>query len=158
MEYMSKEKFEEAEKFEKLKNKILKYIMYKKRTEQEVRQKFSLEDINQVDDAIEYFKELKYIDDKEYINKSIKEFKVLKKMSIKEVEYKLCQKGINKNLIDDYICKNKSDMLEYEIASAKAIIIKKQKDQEENEIKNYLYKKGYMTETINIAFDEINDK
>ena len=158
MEYMSKEKIEEAEKFEKLKNKILKYIMYKKRTEEEVRQKFSLEDINQVEDAIEYFKELKYIDDKEYINKAIKEFKVLKKMSIKEVEYKLCQKGINKNLIDDYICKNKSDMLEYEIASAKAIILKKQKDQEENEIKNYLYRKGYMTETINIAFDEINDK
>ena len=49
-------------------------------------------------------------------------------------------------------------MLEYEIASAKAIILKKQKDQEENEIKNYLYRKGYMTETINIAFDEINDK
>ena len=37
-------------------------------------------------------------------------------------------------------------------------IIKKQKDQEDNEIKNYLYRKGYMTETINIAFDEINDK
>ena len=37
MEYMSKEKFEEAEKIEKLRNKILKYIVYKKRTEAEVR-------------------------------------------------------------------------------------------------------------------------
>ena len=31
MEYMSKEKFEEAEKIEKFRNKMLKYIVYKKR-------------------------------------------------------------------------------------------------------------------------------
>ena len=41
MEYMSKEKFEEAEKIEKLRNKMLKYIVYKKRSEVEIRQKFS---------------------------------------------------------------------------------------------------------------------
>ena len=41
MEYMSKEKFEEAEKIEKFRNKMLKYIVYKKRTEAEIRQKFS---------------------------------------------------------------------------------------------------------------------
>ena len=29
MEYMSKEKFEEAEKIEKFRNKMLKYIVYK---------------------------------------------------------------------------------------------------------------------------------
>ena len=57
MEYMSKEKFEEAEKIEKLRNKILKYILYKKRSEQEIRQKFSEEDENMVEDAIEYLKE-----------------------------------------------------------------------------------------------------
>ena len=49
MEYMSKEKFEEAEKIEKFKNKMLKYIVYKKRTEAEIRQKFSEEDENLVD-------------------------------------------------------------------------------------------------------------
>ena len=44
MEFTSKEKFEEAEKIEKLRNKVLKYILYKKRTETEVRQKFIDED------------------------------------------------------------------------------------------------------------------
>ena len=48
-------------------------------------------------------------------------------------------------------------MLEYEITSAKAIILKKQRDNEEKEIRNYLYKKGYMSESINIAFDDINE-
>ncbi len=155
MEYMSKEKFEEAEKLDKLKNKMLKYIMYKKRTEAEVRQKFSEEDENMLEDSIEYLKELNYINDKEYVVRAVNEFMALRNLSIKEISYKIFQKGIEKNLIDDYICKNKDIMLEYEIASAKAIILKKQRDLEEQEIKNYLYKKGYMSESISIAFDDI---
>lgn len=157
MDFMSKEKFEEAEKIEKLRNKILKYIMYKKRTEAEIRQKFSDEDENMVEDAIEYFKELNYINDEDYIERAIKEFIALKNLSIKEVSYKICQKGISKSLVDDYICKNKETMLEYEISSAKAIILKKQRDSEDKEIRDYLYKKGYMTESVNIAFDDINE-
>lgn len=157
MEYMSKEKFEQAEKIEKFKNKMLKYIVYKKRTEAEIRQKFSEEDENMVDEAIEYFKELNYINDEIYVQRAVDEFKALKNMSIKEVEYKLLQKGIRKKIIGDYICKNKESMLEYEISSSKAIILKKQGKLEEKDIRDYLYKKGYMQESINIAFDDINE-
>lgn len=156
MEYMSKERFEEAERVEKLRNKMLKYIVYKKRTEAEIRQKFSEEDENMVEDAIEYFKELNYINDSVYIERAVKEFMALKNMSIKEISYKICQKGVRKSLVDDYICQNKEIMLEYEISSAKAIIVKKQSKLEESEIKDFLYKKGYMSESVSIAFDEIN--
>lgn len=156
MEFMSKEKFEEAEKIEKLRNKMLKYIVYKKRTEAEIRQKFEEEDENMVEDAIEYFKELKYIDDSVYVERAIKEYIALRNLSIKEIAYKICQKGVSKSLVDDYICKNKETMLEYEISSAKNII-KKKAGQEEQEIKNFLYKKGFMSESVNIAFDELED-
>lgn len=148
---------EEAQRIEDLRNKMLKYILYKKRTEAEVRLKFENEDQNMVEDAIEYFKEQKYINDYDYIDRAVKEYIALKNISIKEIEYKLVQKGIDKKIVDDYICKNKESMLEYEISSAKTIILKKQKSSEEIEIKNYLYQKGYMSESINIAFDEIND-
>ena len=156
MEYMSKEKFEEAEKIEKLRNRMLKYIVYKKRSEYEIRQKFSEEDEDMVEDAIEYFKELNYINDRVYIERAIKEFIALKNMSIKEITYKICQKGISKKILDDYICQNKESMLEYEISSAKAIIIKKQNKLEEQEIKDFLFKKGFISESISIAFDELN--
>ena len=156
MEFMSKEKFEEAEKIEKLRNKMLKYIVYKKRTEAEIRQKFEEEDENMVEDAIEYFKELKYIDDSVYVERAIKEYIALRNLSIKEIAYKICQKGVSKSLVDDYICKNKETMIEYEISSAKNII-KKKAGQEEQEIKNFLYKKGFMSESVNIAFDELED-
>ena len=157
MEFMSKEKFEEAERIEKLRNRILKYILYKKRSEEEVRQKFADEDENEVEDAIEYFKEQNYINDNDYIERAVKEFIALKNLSITEIVYKICQKGIKKSMIDEYVCKNKETMLEYEISSAKNIILKKQMDNEENEIKNYLYKKGYMSDSIEIAFDDINN-
>ena len=85
------------------------------------------------------------------------EFVALRNLSIKEIVYKICQKGVNKSLVDDYVCKNKETMLEYEISSAKNIIKKKQ-GQEEQEIKNFLYKKGFMSESVNIAFDELDDK
>ena len=144
MELTSKEKFEEAEKIEKLRNKVLKYILYKKRTETEVRQKFIDEDENMLEDVIEYLKGQNYINDKEYIERAVKEFIALKKMSIKEMVYKISQKGVSKSLIDEYICENKETMVKYEISSAKAIILKKIQSQEENVIREYLYKKGYM--------------
>ena len=156
MEYMSKEKFEEAEKFENLKNKMLKYIVYKKRTEAEIRQKFIEEDENMVEDAIDYLKDLNYIDDSVYVDRAVKEFMALKNLSIKEMVYKICQKGVSKSIVDDYVCKNKETMLEYEISSAKNII-KKKYGQEEQDIKNFLYKKGFMSESVSIAFDDLED-
>lgn len=146
MEFM--ENFEEAERIDKLRAKMLKYILYKKRTEMEVRQKFCEEDENMVEDAISYFKELKYIDDWNYIERSVQEFMNLKSLSLKEICYKLCQKGVNKNMIEEYFGKYEDKLLEYEINSAKKIWNKKIQNSDENSVKEFLYKKGYKQETI----------
>ncbi len=147
----------EIEEFDKLKTKMLKYIMYKKRTENEIRQKFVEEDENMVEDAIEYFKELKYIDDMNYIDRAIAEYMALKNLSIKELKYKFLSKGLNKNDIEQYFSLNNEKLLEYEFRAAKNIINKKIKKDELDTIKNYLYKKGYLSESINIAIEEIED-
>ncbi len=142
------ENFEQAEKTDQLRSKMLKYILYKKRTEQEVRQKFTEEDPNMVEDAIAYFKELNYINDANYIDRSVQEFIHLKKLSIKEITYKLYQKGIDKNLVEDYIAQHKEELLLYEINCAQAIWNKKSQNTEEKAIKEFLYKKGYLPETV----------
>ncbi len=146
MEYMKN--FEEAEKIDKLRSKMMKYILYKKRTEMEVRQKFCDEDENAVEDAIEYFKELNYIDDENYIQRSMQEFINLKNLSLKEISYKLCQKGVNKRLVEDYIAKHEDELLAYELQSAKKIWNKKIQNSDENSVKEFLYKKGYTQTTI----------
>ena len=144
------------EEFDKAKTKVLKYIVYKRRTEQEVRQKFQKEfDEEMFEDIIEYLKDAKYIDDEEYIEKIINNFKILKNLSNKELKYKLMAKGLDRNLIEDYFYENKEELEEYEIKSATNIILKKSRDMEQDEIKSYLLKKGYKQSSINLAFEDI---
>ena len=145
-----------VEEFDKLKTKVLKYILFKKRTEQEVRQKFREDSGKLLDDVIEELKELDYINDEIYIQKAINEFRNLKNMSIKEIQYKLMTKGLKKDIINNYIYINKEELLDYEIKSAKNIFIKKQNLLETEEIINYLKKKGYLEETIKIAQEDIS--
>ena len=143
-----------VEEFDKLKTKVLKYILFKKRTENEIRQKFIADEGEMLNDVIDELKETGYINDKEYIEKAVKEYMNLKNLSIQEIEYKLISKGIKKELIDSYIYENKEALLDYEIKSAKNIIIKKQKTEEITEIINYLKKKRYMEDTIKLSLDE----
>ena len=141
------------EEFDKQKTKVMKFIVYKKRTEQEVRNKFenSIEE-NMLEDIIEYLKEAKYLNDKEYIEKTINNFKMLKNLSLKEVKYKLLAKGLNRSDIEDYFYENKEELNEYERQSARNIYYKKQKEMDYEEIKQYLLKKGYSYD--NIKFEE----
>ena len=143
------------EEFDKEKTKVLKYIIFKKRTEYEVRKKFSSTiDNEMLNDIIDYLKEAKYIDDGEYIRRTVNNFMILKNLSIKELKYKLLAKGLNKNDIEDYIYENKEELEEYEIKSISNIIYKKSLSMEQDEIKQYLLKKGYKSENINKAIEE----
>ena len=144
-----------VEEFDKGKTKVLRYILYKKRTEQEVRTKFQKDiEENMLEDIIEYLKEAGYINDKEYIEKTVNNFMVLKNMSIKEIKYKLMSKGLNKNDIEDYMYENKEGLEEYEMKSARNIIYKKSTTMEQEEIVQFLLKKGYKKDNINNAMEE----
>ena len=143
---------EELEKKDKLKTKVLKYIMYKKRTEQEVRKKFSdIEDYDLLEEVIDDLKENGYINDDSYIERAIAEFINLKNLSLKELKYKLMSKGLDKDLIDDYFYNNTDKLEEYEINSAKNIINKKSNNMEEQDIIQFLLKKGYKMDSVKEA-------
>ena len=143
------------EEFDQTKMKVLKYVLYKKRSENEIRKKFenSIEN-DLLEDIIEYLKEAKYINDKDYIDKTIKNFMALKNLSIKEIEYKLYSKGINKKDIEDYVSENNEELIRYEIKSAQNIVNKKNTTMEKQEIKQYLMKKVYKVDSIEEALAE----
>ena len=118
--------------------------------------KMNIYDINLseiTDQYIEYLKEAKYINDKEYIEKAVNNFMILKNLSIREIQYKLLAKGLKRNDIEDYIYENKEELEEYETKSAANIIYKKRSSMEEEEIKQFLLKKGYKIENINKAME-----
>ncbi|MBD9159066.1 MAG: hypothetical protein EGQ16_04425 [Clostridiales bacterium] len=142
------------EEFDKEKTRVLRYILYKKRSEYEVRKKFDkVIEPELLEDIIEYLKEAKYINDKEYIERTINNFIILKNLSQREIQYKLIAKGLKKTDIEDYMYENKEMLEEYEIKSAENIIYKKSASMEDDEIRQFLLKKGYKTENINKAFD-----
>ena len=149
---------EELERKDKLKTKMLKYIMYKKRTEEEIKRKFAnIEDSELVEEVMEELKEIGYINDESYIERAVTEHININNLSIKELKYKLMSKGLSINLIEDYIASKSEEMLEYEIESAKTIILKKQNTIEEQEIIQFLLKKGYRMDNIKEAISRLND-
>lgn len=144
-----------AEEFDKAKMRVLKYIMFKKRSKYEVKNKFSgTYDEDMLDDIIEYLEEAGYINDNEYIEKTVHEYTNLKNLSIKELKYKLIAKGIDRNVLEDYFYENRDNLEDYEIRSATNIVYKKKDQMEPEELKQYLFKKGYINENINKALEE----
>lgn len=136
--------FDKLKQFDEQKTKVFKYITYKKRTEQEVRNKFrgQIED-EMLEDIIDYLKEAKYLDDYDFIERQVREYMNLKTMSITEIKYKLATKGLDRKLIEKYIEYNYEELKEYEQRCIEKIRTKKAGIMEEQQIEQYLYRKGY---------------
>ena len=141
--------------FDNAKTKILKYVLYKKRSENEIIKKFENEfDSDLVQAVVSELKEKGYVDDVNYIKRSVNEFMALRNLSLFEIKYKLMSKGIKTSDIEDYFFKNYEVLMEYEKSSAKKIAQKKFSKMEEIDIKKYLMKKGYKSDSIKAALNE----
>ena len=146
------------EEYDTEKTKVLKYVLYKKRTIREIKTKFrSVIKEEILDDILQELEENGYIGDKKYIQRAVGEYIALKNLSIKELKYKLSSKGISVGLIEEYIYNNIGELEEYERKSAENIAIKKSVNMDENDIKIYLIKKGYKEENIKEAIAKIEE-
>lgn len=144
------------EEFDRCKSKVMNYIMFKKRTEYEVKMKFlNIFDEELLNDIIAYLREAGYLSDEKYIDRAVNEFIALKNLSIKEIKNKLAIKGVSRSLIDDYVSDNREKLDEYEYNSAKKLLLKKSLLNSIDDIKIQLMKKGYTTENINRAIEDI---
>jgi len=140
------------EEFDSCKTKVLKYVLYKKRTEREIRQKFSnTYEENLLEDVIAELKENGYVSDEVYIQRAINEFMALHNLSKREIQYKLYAKGISKDDFDNFLENNLDEIEEYEVQSASKIYQKKKAVMEKEDIRSYLIKKGYTKEAIDTA-------
>ena len=145
--------FEKLEEYDRNKTKVLKYVIYKKRSVSEIKRKFQNDiDSNMLDDIIEELKENNYISDEQYIERAVNEFMALKNLSLKQIKYKLQSKGISNDLIEDYFSANREDLNEYEIKSAGNIINKKYDEPAEEIIQNLL-KKGFDYDNVKEALE-----
>lgn len=145
------------EELDKLRSKVLRYALYKKRTEKEIRTKFANENQDYLDEIIEFMIEDNYINDSEYIEAYFYESSILRNQSIKEITFKLIEKGLNRNDIDKYIQANSEDLQEYEINSA-IVLLDKRSDKEADKNISYLLNKGFSMDNIRLAINRLEDK
>lgn len=156
IEFAPSQKIQKLEEWDKVKTKVLKYVVYKKRTEAEIRQKFSSSvDENLLEDIIQDLKQNHYINDENYIQRAVSEFMAIHTLSRKEIRNKLYAKGINRDIISSYFEAHEEELEEYEINCAKKIFLKKRNQMDEEKIEQFLYKKGYTSETIKITLEEM---
>lgn len=137
-------------------DKIMKYIVFKKRTEEEVKNKCRMlkYDDNTIDEILEYLKENNYINDDIYVEKYIKNIMRLKYCSIREIKIDLIKRGINEDLVDKYI---NEEVEEFEEKSATELAIKKSKNADVEKIKRYLLNKGFSYGNVSKAIDNLSN-
>lgn len=137
-------------------DKLMKYVLFKKRTEIEVRKKCKMlnYDEQNIGEIIEYLKENEYINDEIYIDKYIKNIMRLKKCSINEIKIDLIRRGIDENLIEKYITE---ELEEFEKESAKILAEKKLKSFEKEKVIKYLLNKGFSYSNVIKAIDNFMD-
>lgn len=136
-------------------DKLMRYVVFKKRTEMEIRQKCKRLEYNEeyIEEIIQYLSENEYIDDVKYVEKYINNILKLKKSSIFEMKMDLLRRGIKENYIDDYVESHQEELEKFEKDSAKQIVRKKIQITEIEKIKRYLKGKGYSYSSISEAID-----
>ena len=140
-----------------LDNKLMKYVIFKKRTEKEVRIKCKQLDYTEdyIDEVIDYLKESDYINDEIYIQKYIQNVIKLKKCSVFEIKMDLIRRGVDDDLIEKYI---DDTIYEYEELCAVELAQKKYKvDGDIDKVKRYLMNKGYTHSNVTKAIDNLED-
>lgn len=138
-------------------SKLMKYVLFKKRTEYEVRDKCKKLDYTQeyTDEIIDYLKEAEYINDEVYIIKYISNLLKLKKASVAEVKLDFMKRGIDFDKINSDLV---DSLYDHEKESAVYLANKKYKSGDSIEkIKRYLNGKGYAYVNISNAIDNLEN-
>ena len=139
-----------------LEDKLVKYVVFKKRTVNEVRQKCKTLKYEEetIEEIIEYLIENGYLNDENYVERYIQNVMKLKNCSINEINIDLLKRGIHDDLIEKYITE---ELEEFEEDSAKILAEKKVKTMEIEKVKRYLINKGFSYGNVTKAIDNLQD-
>ena len=150
-----------TEEYLKARISAFKFITFKRRTIKETENKLKSLEIKQeyIDEIIQELIELEYLNDEIYIQKFVEKSN---KLSVNMIKLKLKEKGVSRELIDNYFNKTSIDECD------KIIALLKKKNfsfdlsiDEQNKIKVYLLRKGFnkynieqMMKVVGGNFDE----
>ena len=110
--------------------------------------------------TIQYLKEQRYINDKEFAEIFIKDKVELSRYGRNRIKSELLKKGISKELVDELIKTTIQDDMEYEMAKKLAknkmkSYQKDKKDAQYRKLSGYLLRKGYSYDIVSKVVKEI---
>lgn len=124
----------------------LNYLKFS-RTEKEVRNYLYEMDYktNEIEDAIAYAKELKYIDDYDYAYAYVNDHVLINKWGPIKIKLKLKEKGIPEEYINNTLMDNEKDIMNnlYQQFEKKANSLDLSDQKDKNKIIRHLLNKGY---------------
>lgn len=141
-----------------LDDKLMKYVLFQRRTIQEVKTKCKLLGYTEdyINEIIAYLIENGYLDDELYVMKFILNTIKLKKKSSKEIKFDLLRRGIQEDTIDKYM--DSIELNNFELQCAIELAKKKYKECHDIiKVKKYLLNKGYRIHFINKAIDTLKE-
>jgi len=141
-----------------LDDKLMKYVLFQKRTIQEVKNKCRLLGYDEayIEEIIAYLIENGYLDDELYVMKYILNVIKLKKKSSKEIQFDLLRRGINQQIIEKYM--NTPELNQFELKCAIELAKKKYRECKDIlKVKKFLLNKGYQSLFVNKAIDTLKE-
>ncbi|MBU5257031.1 regulatory protein RecX [Tissierella praeacuta] len=150
----------EAEERNKVLNHALNLLSYRQRSENEIYtalKRKGFED-SHIEYAMNYCRENRYLDDKDFAQSFIKDKTNLNKLGPKRIRYELILKGISKDIIDELLIVDYEE--QYEIAMEIALKkLKSYKNDDYNSIyrklSGFLQRKGYSYDIISKVVKDI---
>lgn len=151
---------EVEDNFAKAYTRALNYLSYKMRTEQEIRDDLAEHEfLAQADAVVDKLKEQNLINDLEYAKSYVRTAARVNRKGPRVIAQDLTERGVDDQSIQ--VAQVEYDLSE-QVENACALIKKRMKKrnktserQRMQKLNNYLFKKGYTNEVINLAFDEM---
>ena len=134
-------------------NKSVKYILKKKRSENEIYKylkKFDIDD-NKINKIVNKLKDLKLINDLEYCKSFINDKIYLSKCGINKIRIELLEQNIPYDIIEEELKKVDTNILNERLEK---LILKKINSNKKHS--NYLLKQKILNEMINLGYDKNN--
>ena len=149
-----------AEEQNKVINHALNLLSFRQRSEKEIYTALKRKGYEEfyIENAIDYCRNQKYLDDRAFAKAFIKDKLNINKLGEQRIKYELLKKGVSQEIIDDVLILDSEDQLEAALKLAEKKLPSYKKDDRNavyRKLSGFLQRKGYSFEIVSKVMREV---
>lgn len=149
-----------AEEQNKVTNQALNLLSFRQRSEKEIYNALIRKGYEEfyIENAIEYCKNQRYLDDRAFAKAFIKDKLNINKLGGQRIKYELQKKGVSQEIIDDVLILDVDDQLEAALKLAEKKLPSYKKDDKNavyRKLSGFLQRKGYSFEIVSKVIRDV---